>query len=151
MKRLLAVLSLLFFAAATLASTYEEDLVRINIAMQLIANQHKAKPDDSPAPKYEMLDFTSQHCLPCQQMKSIVDTLKKDYKVVEVDTDANPDWVQKYSVKYIPCYIILQDGKEVKRFTGTQQEKTLRDAIQGVFEVSRQVAPEMIRESICST
>ena len=62
----------------------------------------------------------------------IIDELKEDkfnVKKVDVDDDKNEKIVTKYGVMSIPTLIVVEKGKEVKRFVGLQTKQVLTDAL----------------------
>ena len=66
-----------------------------------------------------LLDFNAAWCGPCQGMKPVVERLKQDgYAVKEIDIDLNRDTAQKFGVTSIPCFVFMDDGREVDRVVG---------------------------------
>ena len=91
MKRLCLVLAALLWASSALAET-------------------------------KLLDFSASWCAPCRQMASTVDSLAAEGYVIErIDIDSNQALAQKYGVDGIPCFVVVEDGREVDRTTGVTQ------------------------------
>ncbi len=42
----------------------------------------------------------------------------KEYSIIELDYDKDKDIVDGHKIKTLPTFIIFQDGKEIKRYTG---------------------------------
>jgi thioredoxin 1 len=73
--------------------------------------------------KTEVYTFHSKTCAPCQTMKPVFEDLKEDfagYYWHSVDITQNPDLVQKLNVTKIPTMVVLKDGHEVGRHSGTE-------------------------------
>jgi thioredoxin-like negative regulator of GroEL len=73
-----------------------------------------------------VLYFTADWCNPCQRTRPITDELKReglvDFLYVDVDTELK--LAEQFGIKSIPTYVLIEDGKEVKRMNGakTRQE-----------------------------
>jgi thioredoxin len=72
--------------------------------------------------KLQIIDFTAAWCGPCRQLKPVLETLSREYKIalVEVDTDRDPLTAQQYNVRSMPTVVLLRDGREVGRFVGAR-------------------------------
>jgi thiol-disulfide isomerase/thioredoxin len=67
-----------------------------------------------------LLDFYADWCGPCKAMEPTVRALQqKGYPVQRINIKDNPDLAAKYGVQSIPCYVMLVDGQEVDRITGS--------------------------------
>ena len=49
----------------------------------------------------------------------------KKYEIIEIDFDADKDFVNGYNIKTIPTFIILDNKKEIKRQTGYRNPRQL--------------------------
>lgn len=83
--------------------------------------------------KVVLYDFYADWCGPCQMQKPVVHELAEKLKgkvtVKEVNVDTEAELAQKYKVSSIPALVIEVDGKEVKRFIGFTDAKTLEEAL----------------------
>ena len=74
-----------------------------------------------------LLDFTSPHCGPCQQMLPVVDRLAAEgVDVRKIDVSQDPATAQRFGVTRWPTFIVLIDGREAKRATGAMSYEDLR-------------------------
>jgi len=65
--------------------------------------------------------FSASWCQPCQQFGPVMDRVaKQGVSVNKIDIDYTPDVTTKYNVKSIPTVILVENGQEVKRFTGAR-------------------------------
>ncbi len=65
--------------------------------------------------------FTSGWCQPCQQLGPVMSqVLQKGISIKKVDIDYTPDVTTKFNVKSIPTVILVENGQEVRRFTGVR-------------------------------
>jgi thioredoxin 1 len=80
-----------------------------------------------------VLYFTAEWCNPCARTRPIAEELKRDGIIdfVFVDADTETELVQKFQIKSIPTYILIQDGEEVKRTNGAKTKDQLLDFVNG--------------------
>jgi len=86
-----------------------------------------------------LLSFSAPWCSSCKIAHPTVLKLEQEFseiKFYEVDIDDNEDLVQKFNIRTIPTFVILNNDKEVKRFSGaifiTPFRKVLRDLIKEI-------------------
>jgi thioredoxin 1 len=66
-----------------------------------------------------LVDFNAIWCGPCKMLKPVLDQVAKDgKKIVAIDVDDNRDLAIEYGISSIPCLILFENGKEVKRSIG---------------------------------
>lgn len=70
-----------------------------------------------------LLEFSSETCYPCKQMKPVIEEIKKDYEgkamVKIVDVYEDMELAEKYNIRLIPTQIFLdKEGKEYFRHEG---------------------------------
>ena len=78
-----------------------------------------------------LVDFNATWCGPCKMMFPILEEIAATdkIKVVSVDIDDNDELADKYQVSSIPCLVILNEGKEVKRNVGMISKEDLEKFI----------------------
>ena len=79
-----------------------------------------------------ILYFTPEWCNPCKKVKPIVEELNResaDTRFQIVDADSEIDLVKSFEVRSIPTFILIEDGKEIKRVSGAQT----KDQLQGLM------------------
>jgi len=78
-------------------------------------------PSDGPG-RPIILDFTSAHCGPCQQMRPEIERLvRKGYPVKPVDVDQSPAMAERYHVSGVPTFIVVDgEGHSLARTEGYQ-------------------------------
>jgi thioredoxin-like negative regulator of GroEL len=61
----------------------------------------------------------------------VAEELKRDGLIdfLFVDADTELELLEKFSVKSIPTYILLEDGREVKRMNGAKTRQDFLDFI----------------------
>ena len=81
----------------------------------------------------QVLYFTAGWCPSCQNMTPIVDQLKKtnSIPVQKIDIDYDGTFVPKYDMKSVPTTIVLENGKEIKRYVGALTGVQLNNLING--------------------
>ena len=80
-----------------------------------------------------ILYFTAEWCNPCKQVRPIAEELDRDnvIKFQFIDADDNGDLCRKFDVKSIPTFILIEDGKEIKRINGAKTKEQLEEFIIG--------------------
>ncbi len=77
-----------------------------------------------------LLEFSAPWCAPCRALAPVVSYLESEgYPVCRIDIDQNPESAQQYGVGAIPCFIMLVDGREVDRVTGSANYDQLRQML----------------------
>jgi thioredoxin-like negative regulator of GroEL len=78
-----------------------------------------------------VLYFTAEWCNPCQRTRPIAEELKRDGLVdfVFVDADSEVELLEKFGIRSIPTYILLEDGLEVKRMNGAKTRQEFLDFV----------------------
>ena len=75
-----------------------------------------------------LVDFYANWCGPCKMLSPILEKLE-EVKVLKVNVDENPELARKYGVMSIPCLILFEKGKELKRNVGFIPENKLKEFI----------------------
>lgn len=69
-----------------------------------------------------LVDFYADWCRPCKMMHPILEEVATEYKsqitIAQINTDHNKNISAKYNITGIPCMILFENGKEVKRIVG---------------------------------
>jgi thiol-disulfide isomerase/thioredoxin len=78
-----------------------------------------------------VLYFTAEWCNPCQRTKPVAEELKRDGIIdfVFVDADTELELINKFSIKSVPTYILIQEGKETKRMSGAKTKEQFLDFV----------------------
>jgi thioredoxin-like negative regulator of GroEL len=71
--------------------------------------------------------FTADWCAPCKALGPTMNRVSEQISVNKINIDYEADVVQKYGVRNIPTVILVENGQEVRRFTGN---KSYNDVIQ---------------------
>jgi thiol-disulfide isomerase/thioredoxin len=66
-----------------------------------------------------LLEFTADWCVHCRTMGPTIERLREaGYPVEQIDVDRSPDVARQYGVRPIPCYVLVQNGREIDRVVG---------------------------------
>jgi thioredoxin 1 len=78
-----------------------------------------------------VLYFTAEWCNPCQRTRPIAEELKREGVIdfIFVDVDSEIELLQKFGVKSVPTYVLLEDGEEVKRSVGAKTREEFLEFI----------------------
>lgn len=78
----------------------------------------------------QILEFSSERCGPCQQMAPLVAKLEREgLPIHSIDVDADQATAAQYRISTIPAFVLIVDGKEVERLTGSQSESRIRQML----------------------
>ena len=70
--------------------------------------------------------FTADWCQPCKKVKPVVEAMKKEgFEFQMIDADYEQILVEKFKVKSIPTFILLEDGRELDLITGAKTKEEL--------------------------
>lgn len=78
-----------------------------------------------------VLYFTADWCNPCQRTRPVAEELKRDGLIdfIFVDADTEIELLEKFSIKSVPTYILLEDGREIKRMNGAKTREQFLEFI----------------------
>jgi thioredoxin 1 len=82
-----------------------------------------------------LVDFTAKWCGPCKMVAPLVEKIARDrvgsVKVTKIDIDDSPGAATELAIRGAPTFVVLRDGKEVRRHTGALAERGLLALIEG--------------------
>ena len=67
----------------------------------------------------EVLKFYADWCGPCKMLSSTLEKVDSDISIREVDIDTEFDVAAKYNIRSVPTMVMLENGVEIKRVTGS--------------------------------
>lgn len=78
-----------------------------------------------------LVDFYATWCGPCKMLSPVLEELSKeiDIDIVKIDVDKNESLAKEYKVMSIPCLILFENGKEIKRTLGFKSKEELKEFI----------------------
>ncbi len=78
-----------------------------------------------------LVDFNATWCGPCRMLKPILEEFSEttSVKVCSIDTDQNENLARNYNIYSIPCIILFENGKEVKRNIGLLSLDELKEFV----------------------
>lgn len=85
-------------------------------------------------PGLMVIDFWAEWCGPCKKLSPIVDELSEEYDgIVDIrkcDVEDSVEVASMFGVMAIPTIVLVKDGKEVARRTGTLKKEQLKQLIE---------------------
>jgi thioredoxin 1 len=79
----------------------------------------------------QLFYFSAEWCVPCQTLGPIMDQISTQIPVQKFNIDYEADLITKYGVRNIPTVVLVENGQEVRRFTGV---RTYNDIIRFINE-----------------
>ena len=81
-----------------------------------------------------VIDFWAEWCGPCKKLSPVIDELAEEYDgVVDIrkcDVEENVEVASKFGVMAIPTIVLVKNGKEITRRTGTIKKDQLKALIE---------------------
>ena len=79
----------------------------------------------------QLFYFSADWCQPCKALGPTMDRVSEQIQIHKINIDYEADVVQKYGVKNIPTVILVENGQEVRRFTGNRSYNDVISFING--------------------
>jgi thioredoxin 1 len=84
-----------------------------------------------------LVDFSASWCQPCKALAPKIDQVAGEYKgridVYKVDIDNAQETAASFGIMSVPTCIFFRDGKEVERFTGNPDLRTVKGHVDRVL------------------
>ena len=92
-----------------------------------ILNENNFKKETSTG--ITLIDFYADWCGPCRRMIPTLTEMAKEYSdkitIAKVNVDQNPNLSREFGVRGIPMFVLIEDGVETKRVSGSKSKKQL--------------------------
>lgn len=76
-----------------------------------------------------LVDFYANWCGPCKMLGPVLEKVSDEVKILKVNIDEYQDLAREYGIMSIPCIILFDKGKELRRNVGFLPEGKLREFI----------------------
>lgn len=111
-------------------ATYRQDMVT-----ELTDGNFKSTLDSASTPV--LVDFSASWCQPCKALAPTIDKVADEYQgkmaVYKVDIDNAQETAASFGIMSVPTCIFFRDGKEVDRFTGNVDLRTVKGHVDRVL------------------
>ena len=99
-----------------------------------------------------IVDFWAPWCGPCKQLGPLMEKLEREYggrfKLVNVNSDTNPELVASFNLKSIPYAVAFVDGNAVAQFMGAQPEAFVRAFLDRLIPNPADIEHRSAREAL---
>ena len=96
------------------------------------ANKDNFEKEVLKSEKKVLVDFNAEWCGPCKMLKPIVDEIAEsndNIKVVSVNIEDEDELAEEYNIFSIPCLVVIDKGKEIKRSVGLISKEDIESLI----------------------
>jgi putative thioredoxin len=99
-----------------------------------------------------IVDFWAPWCGPCTHLGPLLEKLERDYagrfRLVNVNSDINPELVSSFNLKSIPYVVAFVDGNAVAQFMGAQPEGFVRAFLDRLIPNPAEIEHRSAREAL---
>ena len=74
-----------------------------------------------------VLKFYADWCQPCKALSKMLEEIKTEVSIEEIDIDDKTDIAREYGIRSVPTLVMLDGNTEIKRKTGTMPKKDLEE------------------------
>jgi thioredoxin 1 len=76
----------------------------------------------------ELFYYSAPWCKPCETLGPIMEQVGKQISIRKINIEyADPDVIISAQVKNIPTVVLVENGKEIRRFTGVKSFNQIID------------------------
>lgn len=74
----------------------------------------------------QLLKFKAAWCGPCKSLTNLIEGVDFGIPLVEIDIDDDFEKAVQYNIRNVPTVVLVEDGKEVKRFSGVKRPDEIK-------------------------
>lgn len=78
----------------------------------------------------KLIYFSANWCQPCRTLGPIMEQVREKVPVEKIDVDSAPAVAAAYNVRNIPTVVLVENGEEIRRFTGVRSLNDILNFIQ---------------------
>ena len=122
------IVALILFFLSTIFSAYTFPLrfiykktIRRNSDSKIIELNHRNIDSILKKEKLVLIDFWAEWCGPCLMMNSTIEKFAAEsnhIRITKVNADLNRKLINKFKIRGLPQFILMNNGEEIKRHAG---------------------------------
>lgn len=76
-----------------------------------------------------LVDFSAKWCGPCRMLEPVIESISKNYNVIQIDIDESSDIAAQYAVMSIPTLLVMKNGQEMAKEIGYRNEEEIENML----------------------
>jgi len=75
--------------------------------------------------------FSADWCMPCKALGPTMNRISEQIPVSKINIDNETTLTMEYGIRNIPTVVLVEDGKEIRRFSGNKSYNDVMDFCNG--------------------
>ncbi len=76
-----------------------------------------------------LVDFSAKWCGPCRMLEPVIENIKEDYNVIQIDIDEALELAAEYGIMSVPTLIVFKNGTITSKEIGYRNEEDIKSML----------------------